>query len=61
MPKMIVIGYRDDLDQALRRRDVDPFYIVQAPASPPKGRRSIRVADMENAQEIFLSGALRAP
>ncbi|SED62904.1 ATP-grasp domain-containing protein [Streptomyces melanosporofaciens] len=53
MPTMIVIGYRDDLDQALRRRDVDPFYIVQAPASPPKGRRSIRVADMENAQEIF--------
>ncbi|MBP8534639.1 acetyl-CoA carboxylase biotin carboxylase subunit family protein [Streptomyces sp. MK37H] len=53
MPTMIVIGYRGDLDQALQRRGIDPYYIVQSPASPPKSRRFTWVADMENAQEIF--------
>ncbi|NEW70934.1 ATP-grasp domain-containing protein [Streptomyces rhizosphaericus] len=53
MPTMIVIGYRGDLDQALQRRGIDPHYIVQAPASPPRSRRFTWVADMENAQEIF--------
>ncbi|MEU5951170.1 ATP-grasp domain-containing protein [Streptomyces sp. NPDC047525] len=53
MPTMIVIGYRDDLDQALERRGLDPCYIVQAPASVPNGRRFKRVADMENVQEVL--------
>jgi biotin carboxylase len=53
MPTMIVIGYRPDLDQALRRRGITPYYIVQAPSTPPTGRRFTRVADMENAQEIL--------
>lgn len=53
MPTMIVIGYRDDLDQALLRRGLDPCYIVQAPASAPEGRRFKRVADIENAQEVL--------
>lgn len=53
MPTMIVIGYRDDLDHALRHRGLDPFYIVQAPAHPPEGRRFKRVTDMENVQEIL--------
>lgn len=53
MPTLVVIGYRDDLDRALLRRGLDPFYLVQAPAGPPEGRRFARVADMENAQEIL--------
>ncbi|MGW0904355.1 ATP-grasp domain-containing protein [Streptomyces sp. NPDC002853] len=53
MPTMIVIGYRDDLDQVLRRRGLDPCYIVQAPFGAPKGRRFKRVADIENIQEIW--------
>ncbi|MER8161150.1 ATP-grasp domain-containing protein [Streptomyces sp. NPDC094472] len=53
MPTMIVIGHRDGLDQALQRRGLDPFYIVQAPANTPKGRRFSCVVDMENAQEIL--------
>ncbi|MFI1337765.1 acetyl-CoA carboxylase biotin carboxylase subunit family protein [Streptomyces sp. NPDC020845] len=53
MPKMIVIGHRDGLDQALQRRGLDPFYIVQAPVNTPAGRRFKRVTDMENAQEIL--------
>ncbi|WP_409061504.1 acetyl-CoA carboxylase biotin carboxylase subunit family protein [Streptomyces sp. SYP-A7185] len=53
MPTMIVIGYRDDLHQALERRGLDPCYIVQAPASAPEGRRFKRVTDMENAQEVM--------
>jgi hypothetical protein len=52
-PTMIVIGYRDDLDQALQLRGFSPYYLVQAPVGPPKGRRFQRVADMENAQEIL--------
>ncbi|WP_413105765.1 ATP-grasp domain-containing protein [Streptomyces sp. Inha503] len=53
MPTMLVIGYRDGLDEALRRRDLEPFYIVQAPVRPPRGRGVKYVADMENAQEIL--------
>ena len=53
MPTMIVIGHRDGLDQALQRRGLEPFYIVQAPAHTPEGRRFTRVADMENVQEIL--------
>ncbi len=30
-PMLIVLEYRDDLDRALRRRGVDPYYIVNAP------------------------------
>ncbi|QIS12704.1 ATP-grasp domain-containing protein [Nocardia arthritidis] len=51
-PMLIVLGYRDDLDQALRRRGVDPYYIVNAPASPPNGRNSISVTDIEDVQEL---------
>jgi hypothetical protein len=53
MPTMIVIGYRADLDQALRRRGLDPFYIAQQPAIPPKDRRFKRVIDIENVQEVL--------
>ncbi|KRV50204.1 argininosuccinate lyase 2 [Wenjunlia vitaminophila] len=53
MPTMIVIGYREDLDQALRRRGLDPHYIVQAPVSPPGTRSCTFVSDIENAQEIL--------
>ncbi|MGP3991726.1 ATP-grasp domain-containing protein [Streptomyces sp. 3N207] len=53
MPTMIVIGYRDDLDQAVRRRGLDPHYIVQTPVSSLKGRKFTCVTDMENAQEIY--------
>ncbi|WP_230993675.1 hypothetical protein [Streptomyces endocoffeicus] len=49
---MIVIGYRDGLDEALRRRDLEPFYIVQVPVNTPEGRGFKYVTDMENAQEI---------
>ncbi|MFC8130696.1 acetyl-CoA carboxylase biotin carboxylase subunit family protein [Streptomyces sp. NPDC057302] len=52
MPTMVVIGYRPDLDQALQRRGISPYYIVQAPSVPPADRRSAYVADMENAQEL---------
>ncbi|MFG2650618.1 acetyl-CoA carboxylase biotin carboxylase subunit family protein [Streptomyces sp. NPDC048436] len=50
---MIVIGYREDLDRALQLRGFDPYYLVQAPAGSPQGRRFQRVADIENAQEIL--------
>ncbi|GAB2595917.1 hypothetical protein GCM10027168_30790 [Streptomyces capparidis] len=53
MPKMIVIGYREDLDRALRRRGLDPYYLVQAPMPAPEGRPFARVSDTENAQEIL--------
>ncbi|QDQ15046.1 ATP-grasp domain-containing protein [Streptomyces spectabilis] len=53
MSSIIVIGYRDDLDQALRHRGLDPHYIVQAPARPPENRRRLRVTDIENAQELL--------
>ncbi|MDW6057663.1 ATP-grasp domain-containing protein [Streptomyces sp. FXJ1.4098] len=53
MPTVIVIGYRPDLDQALRRRGLDPFYIAQEPAIPPKDRRFKRVIDIENVQEVL--------
>ncbi|MBP8531650.1 acetyl-CoA carboxylase biotin carboxylase subunit family protein [Streptomyces sp. MK37H] len=59
MPTMIVIGYRDGLDEALQRRGLDPFYIVQPPARPPEGRGFTYVTDMENAQEL-LRAALSA-
>ncbi|GAA0967179.1 MULTISPECIES: ATP-grasp domain-containing protein [Streptomyces violaceusniger group] len=52
MPTMIVIGFRDGLDEALRRRGLEPFYIVQPPVKPPEGRGFTYVSDMENAQEI---------
>lgn len=57
---MIVIGYRDDLDRALHDRGLDPFYIVQAPSSPPRNRNFTFVSDMENAQEV-LRAVLSAP
>ncbi|NEW70901.1 ATP-grasp domain-containing protein [Streptomyces rhizosphaericus] len=53
MPTMIVIGFRDGLDEALRRRGLEPFYIVQTPVNPPEGRGFTYVTDMENAQEIL--------
>lgn len=53
MTTMIIIGTREGLDQAVRRRGFEPFYIVQRPASAPEGRRFRRVNDMENAQEIL--------
>ncbi|MGY0056448.1 ATP-grasp domain-containing protein [Streptomyces sp. LZ34] len=53
MPTMIVIGYRADLDQALRHRGLDPFYIAQKPAIPPKDRRFKRVIDIEDVQEVL--------
>ncbi|MGA4837840.1 ATP-grasp domain-containing protein [Streptomyces sp. G45] len=53
MPTLIVIGYRKDLDEAVRRRGLDPFYLVQSPAAPPPERRYAYVTDMENAQEIL--------
>ncbi|MGW3493577.1 ATP-grasp domain-containing protein [Streptomyces sp. NPDC001020] len=55
MPTMVVIGYRDDLDEALRRRDVDPFYIVPAPITSPQKVAFRCVADMENVQEVLRS------
>ncbi|MFE0175383.1 acetyl-CoA carboxylase biotin carboxylase subunit family protein [Streptomyces sp. NPDC059002] len=59
MPAMIVIGYRDDLDRALRNRGLNPFYIVQSPAIPPQGIDFTVVTDIENAHEI-LRAALAA-
>lgn len=53
MPAMIVIGYRDDLDLALRRRGLTPFYIVPRPAVPPQGIDFTSVSDIENAHEIL--------
>jgi hypothetical protein len=53
MPTMIVIGYREDLDRALQRRGLDPFYVVQTSMGSPGGRRFTRVSDIENAQEIL--------
>lgn len=53
MPTMVVIGYRPDLDQALLRRGLSPYYLAQAPSIPPADRRFTLVADMENAQEIL--------
>ncbi|WP_327271108.1 ATP-grasp domain-containing protein [Streptomyces sp. NBC_01224] len=53
MPRVIVIGYRGDLDRALRRRGLDPFYVVQAPMGAPDDRESCWVADFENAQEVL--------
>jgi hypothetical protein len=50
---MIVIGYRGDLDQALRRRGLNPFYVVQAPRGAPDDRESCWVTDFENAQEVL--------
>ncbi|WP_327391614.1 ATP-grasp domain-containing protein [Streptomyces sp. NBC_01186] len=53
MPTMIVIGYRPDLDRALRRRGLDPYYLVQAQVSPLKGRNFKFVTDIENVQEVL--------
>ncbi|NSC20064.1 ATP-grasp domain-containing protein [Streptomyces albus subsp. chlorinus] len=53
MPTVIVIGYREDLDRALQRRGLEPYYLVQSSMGEPKGRRFSRVTDMENAQEIL--------
>ncbi|MGW3493588.1 ATP-grasp domain-containing protein [Streptomyces sp. NPDC001020] len=53
MSRMIVIGYRGDLDQALRRRGLNPFYVVQAPRGAPDDRESCWVTDFENAQEVL--------
>ncbi|MFJ2766659.1 acetyl-CoA carboxylase biotin carboxylase subunit family protein [Streptomyces sp. NPDC087300] len=53
MPAMIVIGYRDDLDRALRNRGLSPFYIAQRPALPPQGIDFTVVSDIENAHEIL--------
>ncbi|MDJ1137002.1 ATP-grasp domain-containing protein [Streptomyces iconiensis] len=52
MPTMIVLGYRPDLDEALRRRNLDPYYLVQPPTASVVGRRFTRVTDIENVQEI---------
>ncbi|MEU6121774.1 ATP-grasp domain-containing protein [Streptomyces sp. NPDC047123] len=60
MPAIVVIGYRDDLDRAVRNRGLDPFYIVQSPAVPPQGIDHRVVADIENAHEI-LRAVLSAP
>ncbi|GAA2095455.1 hypothetical protein GCM10009801_64270 [Streptomyces albiaxialis] len=53
MPTIIVIGYREDLDRALRSRDLDPYYLIQEPTNPPRNRRFARVTDMEDAQEVL--------
>ncbi|GAA2093946.1 hypothetical protein GCM10009801_61570 [Streptomyces albiaxialis] len=53
MPTLVVLGYREDLDRAIRRRGLDAHYLVQTPAIPPEDRRFTRVADFENAQEIL--------
>ncbi|MCI3928665.1 ATP-grasp domain-containing protein [Streptomyces sp. AN091965] len=53
MPTIIAIGYRDDLDRVLRRRGLDPFYIVQQPTRSLRGVDFTRVTDIENAQEIL--------
>ncbi|MFI7340954.1 acetyl-CoA carboxylase biotin carboxylase subunit family protein [Streptomyces sp. NPDC050085] len=50
---MIVMGYRGDLDQALRRRGLDPFYVVQDPMGAPDDRESCWVADFENVNEVL--------
>lgn len=52
MSKLVVLGYREDLDRAIKRRGFEPYYLVQASAAAPAGRRFARVADLENAQEI---------
>lgn len=53
MPTMIVLGYRGDLDQALQRRGLNPYYVIPTTAHPPKDRSVTCVTDMENAQEIL--------
>ncbi|WP_282794461.1 ATP-grasp domain-containing protein [Streptomyces sp. CC224B] len=53
MPTIIVLGYRDDLDRALRRRGLDPWYLTQPPGLPPGKVRHTRVSDIENVQEIL--------
>lgn len=62
MPTIVDVGYRGDLDQALRCRGLEPFYIVPAPLHLQDRKNYRCVADMENAQEVFravLSAGLR--
>ncbi|MGW3493578.1 hypothetical protein [Streptomyces sp. NPDC001020] len=64
MPTIVVVGYQEDPDQALRRRGLEPFYIVSASPHSQDRKNYRRVAGVENALEDFrvvLSAGLSEP
>ncbi|MFJ9681894.1 hypothetical protein ACIRP2_28150 [Streptomyces sp. NPDC101194] len=53
MPTTVVVEYREGLDQALRCRGLEPFYITPAPLHLQDRKDNRCVADMDNAQEVL--------
>jgi biotin carboxylase len=51
--RVVVLGYRGGLDEAMRRRGLQPFFVVEKVKDALAGREHVRVADMENAQEVL--------
>ncbi|MBB2938605.1 hypothetical protein FHX82_005683 [Amycolatopsis bartoniae] len=50
---MIVLGYREGLDSALRRRGLDPFYVVEKQKAGLAGKRYRLVSRLEDAQQVL--------
>ncbi|MFI2370232.1 acetyl-CoA carboxylase biotin carboxylase subunit family protein [Streptomyces sp. NPDC018833] len=53
MGTVIVLGYRKGIDDALRRRGLDTFHVVEKYKEALHGRAFRRVADLEDAQEVL--------
>lgn len=53
MSRVLVLAYRQGIDDAVRRRGLDPFFVVERMKPQLAGRDVVRVADVENVQEVL--------
>lgn len=53
MATILVLGYRQGLDEAIRRRGLTPLFVVERVKRQLAGRDYARVASVEDAQEVL--------
>lgn len=53
MTTVVVLGYREGLDAAVRRRGLAAFHVVEKMKPQLAGREYVRVAHLEDAQEVL--------
>lgn len=53
MSKVVVLAYRQGIDEALHRRGAEPLFVVERMKPQLAGRDVVRVANVEDAQEVL--------